>query len=91
MLGTVLSFLFLKLLKTIICQLPQNKKALELATKFYSIISGIPADYIEKNIMIKGSISLVVNDSHFKTAIQIANLHVEELMKFSHETYDSHF
>ena len=68
-----------------------KQKALELVTKFYSIISGIPADYIEKNIMIKGSISLVVNDSHFKTAIQIANLHVEELMKFSYETYDSHF
>ena len=41
--------------------------------------------------MIKGSISLVVNDSHFKTAIQRAQLHVEELMKFSNETYDSHF
>lgn len=68
-----------------------KQKALELVTKFYSIVSGIPVNYIEKNIMIKGSVSLVVNDSHFKTAIQISKLHVEELMKFSHETYDTHF
>ena len=68
-----------------------KQKALELATKFYSIVTGIPVDYIEKNIMIKGSISLIKNDSHFKTAIQIAEIHVEELLKFSNETYDSHF
>ena len=68
-----------------------KQKALELATKFYSIVTGIPVAYIEKNIMIKWSISLVKNDPHFKTAIQIAQFHVEELLKFSHETYDSHF
>ena len=68
-----------------------KQKALEYATKFYSIVTGIPVDYIEKNIMIKGSISLIKNDSHFKTAIQIALFHVDDLMKFSHETFDSHF
>ena len=68
-----------------------KQKAIELATKFYSIVTGTPVDYIEKNIMIKGSISLVKNDSHFKTAIQISLFHVEDLMKFSHETYESHF
>lgn len=68
-----------------------RQKALKLATKFYSIITGIPVDYIEKNMVIKDSISLVKNDSHFKTAVEMSIFHVEELLKFSHEAYESHF
>lgn len=68
-----------------------KKKALELVIKFCSIITGIPVDYIEKNMVIRNSISLVKNDSHFKTAVEMSLFHVEELLKFSHETYDSHF
>ena len=52
-----------------------KKKALELVIKFCSIITGIPVDYIEKNMVIRNSISLVKNDSHFKTSVEMSLFH----------------
>lgn len=61
-------------------------KALELVTKFYSEITGIPVDYIQKNMLIKEQIDIVANDSHFITALKCVTISIESQIEMLNET-----
>lgn len=61
-------------------------KALELVTKFYSEITGIPVDYIQKNMLIKEQIDIIANDSHFITALKCVTISIESQIEMLNET-----